>query len=304
MRSSLLVVLASCGSSGTVPAPPRPVAREAPASTDPRCTVDADYWTHSEPIDTRAPIVVVFGYDGWGGGADRPAIAVWPDGTILDDGKVGHISAARATELAHDVASRLRDVPPRLSLTEAFDTPSTMIAARDERRWRVVHVEGLAFRGVRALATVRAANARPDRSAPDAIVGALGALDPLDSVSRPDEYAPEELVLTAQRIPPNTGFAAEWPGQVLEWPRELPAPPVPKDPDNATFELVVTGANVDTASRLADEMFRDRRPVNIRGERWMFYVNEHYRGHDAVARALECADTEYVRRWNAEYAKP
>jgi hypothetical protein len=304
MRTWIWLALVACGSSTAGATPPKPATREArapAASAGPRCSVDATYWTESQPIDPGAPIAVVFGLDGWGGGADRPAIAVWPDGTVLDDGKVGRVPAARAAAIAHDIADRLRDQPPRVSTTDAFDTPSTLIAARDGQRWRVVHVDGLTFRGVRARATVRAVGSRRDRAAPEAVIDAIRALLQLDEVSRPDPYVPAELVLAAQRIAPGTGFAQDWPGAPLEWPRELPAPPAPSGSDGATFDLVVPGKLAGEVDRLASVMFRDRRPVRIRGERWMFYVNEHYRGHDAVDRAIECADTEYVRRWNAEH---
>jgi hypothetical protein len=295
-RASLTLVACSAAK-----APARsPAANATPSS--PRCTVDASYLTDSQPIDPRAPIVVVFGYNGWGGGADRPAIAVWPDGQVLVDGKVGRVPAADAAAIAHDVAERLHDQPPRVSLTDAFDTPSTLIAARDGLHWRVVHVEGFTLRGVRGLASVRAANARPDRGPPDAIVGALDAAFALDRVSLPDAYLPEQIVVVGERIPPGTAFADEWPGAAIDWPRELPDPPAARGSgDDATFELVVPGRLLPDVERLQAVMRNGNRPVRIRGGRWMFYVAEVFRGREAVQRALECADSEYVRRWNAEH---
>jgi hypothetical protein len=279
-----MIVALACGSSSAAP-------------SSPSCSVDKAYWADSEPIDAQAPIAVVIANNGWGGGADRPAIAVWPDGDVLDADKVGHITPARAAEIAHAVADALHDVPPRVSLTEAFDTPSTLIAARDGKRWRVVRVEGLAFRGMQGVASVRAANARPDQPEPDAIARAIAAFEPVDKAPRPNDYAPAELVLEGQLVPPNTPFAEEWPGAPLDWPANWPAPPQTKNDD--PFDLVVPGKLAAEVEAFAIKMAQTKRPVKIRGGSWMFYVQERWRGEDAVGTAVECADGEYVKRWNA-----
>jgi hypothetical protein len=289
MRAAVLIGLAACGSTAGAP-----IAN--PAAAGSACTVDAGYWTDSEPIDPQAPIAVVFGDNGWGGGGDRPAIAVWPDGEILDDDKVGHITPARAAEIAHAVADALRDVEPRLSLTDGDDLPRTLIAARDGKRWRVVRVRGLTYRGVRAVAYVRATNDRPDRAPPDTIMRALAALFALDRVPRPADYTPVELVLAAGRIAPNTPYAAEWPGSPLDWPANWPAPPPSKDGD--TFDLVVPGNLAREVDAFAAKMGESQRPVRIRGANWMFYVSERYRGEAAFEAAKQCADGAFVDRWN------
>jgi hypothetical protein len=294
MRSLAVIVFAACARSST--APPVASPNPPPSVAASVCTVDASYWIDSEPIDPQAPITIVIGDNGWGGGADRPALAVWPDGEVLDAGKIGHVPPARATAIAHSVADALRDVPPRISLTDAFDMPSTLIAARDGTRWRVVRVEGLAFRGTQGVASVRAANGRPDRPAPDAIARALGALDALDSVPRPTDYTPAALVLDVQRIPPNSGFAEEWPGAPLDWPANWPAPPQTQTGD--PFELIVPGKLSSEVEAFARRMAESRRPVRIRDEHWMFYVRERFRGEVAVGTAAECADTEFVKRWH------
>jgi hypothetical protein len=42
-------------------------------------------------------------------------------------------------------------------------------------------------------------------------------------------------------------------------------------------------------------MAQTKRPVTIRGENWMFYVQERWRGEAA----FDCADDEFVKRSNA-----
>ncbi|HEY1547003.1 MAG TPA: hypothetical protein VGG28_04260 [Kofleriaceae bacterium] len=291
-----MLIVAACGSS-TIAAPATAPSPTALAATAPSCTVDTEYWADSEPIDPQTPIAVVIANNGWGNGEDRPAIAVWPDGAVLDAGKVGHITPARAVEIAHAVAAALRAVPPRVSLTDAFDTPSTLIAARDGKRWRVVRVEGLAFRGVQGVASVRAANGRPDQPEPDAIAQAIAAFDPVDKAAKPTEYTPVELVLEMQQIPPHTSFAEDWPGAPLDWPTNWPAPPQTKNDD--PFELVVSGKLAAEVEAFADKMWQTKQPVKIRAASWMFYVRERFRGEDAIETVAECADTEYVKRWNA-----